>query len=87
MGDIHVGYAAAKKLLEENLLPQEHIERVKSNFNVYRHLVEAHQSKIVEQHQKQAMDAVVEKQKTKEEKKTRVKKSTKQKSRRQKTNK
>tara|TARA_Y100001972_G_scaffold106592_1_gene135119 strand:- start:400 stop:1677 length:1278 start_codon:yes stop_codon:yes gene_type:complete len=87
VGDIHVGYAAAKKLLEENLLPDEHIERVKSNFTVYRHLVEAHQSKIVEQHQKQAMDAVVEKQKIKEEKKTRVKKSTKQKSRRQKTNK
>ena len=87
VGDIHVGYSAAKKLLDENLLPEEHVERVTANFNVYKTLVEQHQSKIVAEHQKRAMDAEEEKQRIKEEKRTKVKKPTKQKSRRHKMNK
>jgi hypothetical protein len=87
VGDIHVGYSAAKKLLDENLLPEEHVERVTANFNVYKTLVEQHQSKIVAEHQKRVMDAEEEKQRIKEEKRTKVKKPTKQKSRRHKMNK
>ena len=35
-GRPEIGYLASKKLLDENRVPQEHIERVQSNFNQYR---------------------------------------------------
>jgi hypothetical protein len=34
-GKPHIGYSACKKLLAENRLPQDHIERVQNNLNQY----------------------------------------------------
>tara|TARA_R100000231_G_scaffold46133_1_gene39593 strand:- start:637 stop:1932 length:1296 start_codon:yes stop_codon:yes gene_type:complete len=91
VGDIHTGYFATKKLLEENRLPEEQVERVVKNHTIYHQMVSQYQEKIVAEEQQKIIQEKAEKvEKKKQEKqarKTKVKKTTKQKSRRQKMNK
>ena len=83
VGDIHIGYYATKKLIEENLIPvEEQRNRVAANYETYKKMVEAHQSKIYEQSLQNRLIEQKEKKEKKELKKTRVKKSTKTTSRR-----
>ena len=49
-GRPEIGYLACKKLLEENRVPQEHMERVINNFNQYRQIMQ----KIGEEREKMA---------------------------------
>jgi len=54
-GKPHLGYAACKKLLTENLLPKEQVERVKNNYNEYiRFFQQTNQMHILEQMDEQA---------------------------------
>ncbi len=87
VGDVHVGYAASQKLLNENRLPEEQRERVQQNFNVYSQLVMQHQTNIAQASLAKQMQLKTEKKKEKELRKTKEKKPTKQKSRRKKLNK
>ena len=87
VGDVHVGYAASQKLLNENRLPEEQRERVQQNFNVYSQLVMQHQTNIAQASLAKQMQVKTEKKKEKELRKTKEKKPTKQKSRRKKLNK
>ena len=91
VGDIHVGLAASHKLLTEGNLPQEQVERVTNNYQIYHQMVTQHQSAIAHQKQEQELKEKFEKQEQKKQakqaKRTKEKKTTKQKSRRQKMNK
>ena len=91
VGDIHVGLAASHKLLTEGNLPQEQVERVTNNYQIYHQMVTQHQSAIAHQKQEQELKEKFKKQEQKKQakqaKRTKEKKTTKQKSRRQKMNK
>lgn len=69
----HVGYAACKKLLEENRVPMEHRERVANNFEAYKNVLK-------QIHTQEEVNKKLEKDRNRELKKSRVnqdKKSTK----------
>ena len=54
-GKPHIGYAACKKLLTENLLPEAHLERVKTNYNEYiKFFTQTNQMHIIEEMDRQA---------------------------------
>lgn len=70
-GKPHVGYAACKKLLDENLVPEEHKPRVLENFNSYVNvLTKMQQQQMMVDFDKQ-MEDLKERQQKKEEKKLR----------------
>ena len=87
VGDIHTGFLATKKLLEEGRLPEEQLDRVSTNYAIYHKLVVEYQTKVAEQEKEKQLKEKFDKQEQKKMKKTKEKKSTKQKSRRQKMNK
>ena len=60
------GYNATKKLLEDKLIPEAHIERVKTNFEQYQKVMEQIQA----QQMQQNMEQQIEKMKEKKEQKT-----------------
>jgi hypothetical protein len=87
VGDIHVGFAASKKLLEENRLPEEQLPRVQQNYQIYSQMVSKHQATIAQESLVKQMTQKMEKKQEKQDRKGKEKKSTKQKPRRQKMNK
>jgi len=76
-GKPHVGYHACKRLLEENLVPEEHRQRIQDNFKQYENVVMQihHEEAQQEIHRKMVEDE--QKKKEKMEKRNRPKKSTK----------
>ena len=84
VGDIHVGYAACKKLLEDNYLPDEQKSRVAQNFSVYTKLVSEYQSMVTQDSLTKELESKMKKKKDKLNKREKVKKPTKVESRRQK---
>ncbi len=87
VGDIHTGFLATKKLLEEGRLPEEQLDRVSTNYAIYHKLVVEYQTKVAEQEKEKQLKEKFDKQEQKKMRKTKEKKTTKQKSRRQKMNK
>ena len=84
VGDIHVGYAACKKLLEDNYLPDEQKSRVAQNFSVYTKLVSEYQSMVTQDSLTKELESKMKKKRDKLNKREKVKKPTKVESRRQK---
>jgi glycosyltransferase involved in cell wall biosynthesis len=61
-GKPHIGYAACKKLLSENLIPEVHIKRVQNNLSEYiRFFEQTNQMHILEQMEEQAKRAAEKK--------------------------
>ena len=82
VGDIHIGYQVSKKLLEDNLIPDEgNKERIFNNYKSYEKLVLKHQTDMYEQTIQEKIKTEKQKKEQKEARKTKVKKSTKTKSR------
>ena len=69
------GYNATKKLLEDKLIPEAHIERVKKNFEQYENVIQQVQT----QQMQQNMSQQIEKMKEKKEQKTQTTKYKKKK--------
>ena len=69
------GYNATKKLLEEKLIPEAHIERVKTNFEQYETVMQQYQ----QQQMQQNMNQQIEKMKEKKEQKAQTTKYKKKK--------
>ena len=83
VGDMHLGYAVSKKLLEENLIPvPEQRERVHANFKTYEKLVMNHQSQMYSENLAEKAAVKRDKKEKKQARKTKVKKGTKTSSRR-----
>ena len=76
-GKPHIGYAASKKLIDDNFFPENHKERITNNCNSYEKIVADIQNKEISR--KIQEDASIMKQKRieKEQKKNKEKKSTK----------
>ena len=82
VGDIHIGYQVSKKLLEDNLVPDEaNKERIFNNYKSYEKLVLKHQTDMYEQTIQEKIKTEKQKKEQKEARKTKVKKGTKTKSR------
>jgi hypothetical protein len=69
------GYNATKKLLEDKLIPEAHIERVKTNFEQYETVMQQYQ----QQQMQQNMNQQIEKMKQKKEQKAQTTKYKKKK--------
>jgi len=68
-GKPHVGYAACKKLLDENLLPPSEVERVKQNLHSYEQVLSQQMNQQMQMQMNAQMEEFARKQKEKEEKK------------------
>ena len=76
-GKPHVGYHACKRLLEENLVPDEHRQRIEENFKQYENVVmQIHHAEAQQEMHRKMMEEEKKKQE-KIEKRNRPKKSTK----------
>ena len=76
-GKPHVGYHACKKLLEDNLVPEEHRQRTIDNFKQYEEIVMKIQSEAAQIELSKKIEEKDKKRQKKMEKKTTEKKSTK----------
>ena len=76
-GKPHVGYAASKRLLDENLPPEEHRERITNNFKQYEQIVMQIHHQEAQQIQHEKMMEAERKEKEKHDKRMRSKKGTK----------
>ena len=82
VGDIHIGYQVSKKLLEDNLIPDDvNKERIFNNYKSYEKLVLKHQTDAYEKTLQDKLKTEQQKKEQKEARKTRVKRGTKTKSR------
>ena len=68
-GKPHVGYAACKKLLDENLLPPNEVGRVKQNLQSYEQVLSQHMNQQMQHQMNAQMEEFAKRQKEKEEKK------------------
>jgi len=76
-GKPHVGYHACKKLLEDNLVPEEHRQRIIDNFKQYEEIVMKIQSEAAQIELSKKIEEKDKKRQKKIESRTREKKSTK----------
>jgi len=76
-GNPHIGYAASKKLIDENLVPEPHIERVTNNLNSYEKVVVGIQKQEIEKRMHENAHKMEMKRIEKEQKKTTPRNSTK----------
>jgi hypothetical protein len=72
-----MGYAASRKLLEENLVPEPHKERVVTNMKSYEQIVSNIQQGEIAKRMQEDAEKIKEKREEKENRRNKEKKSTK----------